>query len=107
MGQAIIRVVDSMAIPVNEHRAFIRFLQGMMNRRQVGFLRYGVSKARQKYMTRMKMEVEAYEKTGNMEQLYNIAAYAFLESFTPENKNFHHDASADSVTRKKMGGNIA
>lgn len=77
------------------------FLQMMVNRKLVGGIRYGAIQKRQKYMTRLEKELKAYKKTGNSEQLINIAVYAFLESFAPENKKFHFDANAKSVTRKE------
>jgi hypothetical protein len=86
-------------------RQFKEFLQMITNRRAVGELRYGAPKAIQNYMTRMEKEMKAYRKTGNQEQLINIAVYCFLESVTPENPKFHFDNTAESVTRKSMGGN--
>lgn len=86
--------------PSAEHRAFVNFLQMMSNRKQVGFLRYGSINQRQLYLTRMKRELVAYKKTGNMEQLLNIATYCFLESIAPEHPDFHFDATVESVTRK-------
>lgn len=103
----IIRVVGAMTVPVDEHQAFVRYLQQLMNRRQLGYLRYGRTRSTQRYMSRLKKELDAYERDGNMEQLLNIATYSFLESFAPENSKFHFDATTDSVTRKEMGGNIA
>lgn len=58
-------------------------------------------------MTRLSKELKAYRRSGNAEQLMNIAVYAFLESAAPENKLIHWDAAADSATRSEMGGNIA
>jgi len=53
-------------------------------------------------MTRMKLEVTAYRKSGNREHLLNIANYAWLESQAPENPKFHWDNTVDSVTRGKV-----
>jgi len=58
-------------------------------------------------MTRLSKELKAYRKDGNIEQLLNIAVYAFLESVAPENPKIHWNAAADSVTRGEMGGEIA
>lgn len=74
----------------------------MLNRLIQGYVRYGVAKVEQRYMTRLIMEVRAYKKFGNAEQLYNIANYALLESIAPENKRFHLDSSVDSVTRGRI-----
>lgn len=76
----------------------------MTDRLLVGHLRYGDACKEQNYMTRMMMEVKAYKRSGNREQLLNIANYAYLESIVPENPKFHWNDKADSVTRRKMGG---
>ncbi len=87
---------------------FRAFLQQVVNRRCVGALRYGDRpKKKQRYMTRLSKELKAYRKDGNIEQLLNIAVYAFLESVAPENPKIHWNAAADSVTRGEMGGEIA
>lgn len=108
MGQVTLRCVDSFQLPQAEQSAYSLFLQRIMNRRWSGFLRYeqksGGPTARQKYMSRLAGELEAYRKTGNAENLYNIANYAYLESRAPENKKFHFDNEAVSATRKKFKG---
>lgn len=78
------------------------FMQKMCNRLIQGEVRYGPPRKEQNYMTRMIMEVKAYKRQGNMEQLINIANYAVLESITPENKKFHFDSTVESVTRGKI-----
>lgn len=78
------------------------FLQKMMNRMGVGYVRYGTVDKRQRYMTRLEVEFRAYKKTGNKEHLLNIANYAVLESMAPEHKKFHDDSSVDSVTRGRV-----
>src|SRR5262245_9066348 len=100
----LLRVPGSLAVPIEEMRAFWDFLQHMANRRAVGYARYGKIKSTQRYMSRLATEVKAYRKTGNREQLLNIAVYAFLESYAPENNKFHWDSAVESVTRKKFGG---
>jgi hypothetical protein len=75
------------------------FLQRMVNRRYVGKLRYGRIESKQKYLTKLKKELHAYEQTGNAEQLLNIAVYAYLEWYAPENKKYHFDNTVDSVAR--------
>lgn len=98
-----IRIPDSLAVPIDEVAAFGAFLQQMTNRRAQGYARYGVIARRQKYMSRMKKEIEAYVSSGNHEQLLNIAVYAFLESYAPENRKYHFNPDVDSVTRKEFG----
>jgi hypothetical protein len=79
---------------------FIRFLQQMANRAAVGALRYGcVPDAERNYMSRLAKELAAYRRNGNREHLLNIAVYAWLEGEAPENRKYHFDASAASVTR--------
>lgn len=86
------------------------WLQAMASRRWVGELRYEKGRGpirRQKYLTRLKREVEAYEKTGNVEHLINVANYAFLENEKPERPGgCHWDAMVESVARHVgSGGN--
>lgn len=102
-----LNVTESITYSIDEMLFFKVFLQGMLDRRIVGGLRYGSIKAKQKYMTRMSKEMKAYKKDGNMEQLLNIAVYCYLEAYAPENPQFHWNAAADSVTRADMGGNRA
>ena len=85
---------------------FVEFVQQQANRLTFGSAQYdpqGVGPDRRhKYMTRMKLEVTAYRKSGNREHLLNIANYAWLESQAPENPKFHWDNTVDSVTRGKV-----
>lgn len=94
-------IPDSLSLPSSEMALFKRFLQEMTNRRGVGYLRYGPNRHRQGYMSRLKLELEHYKRSGNHEQLLNIAVYAFLESHCPENEKYHFDNTAGSVTRKR------
>jgi hypothetical protein len=67
-----------------------------------GYCRYGGPDKSRNYMTRMIMEVKSYKRTGNMENLLNIANYCYLETLAPENSKFHYDNTADSATRSKF-----
>jgi len=78
------------------------FLQKMVNRLAVGHYRYGEAKRSQRYMSRMREEVKAYVKSGNQEQLINIANYCWLETVAPEHPKSNFDPSVESVTRKKF-----
>jgi len=100
-------VSNRVKVPAVEMRSFQEFLQRMANRRTVGSVRYGRVNAEQKYFSRLKKEAEAYRRSGNAEHLLNIAVYAFLETFAPENKRFHFDNTVDSVTRAGFGGEVA
>ncbi len=75
------------------------FAQAMLNRLFVGEVRYGPGKKEQKYLTRLIKELKAYKKTGNAEQLINIANYCILEWMTPEHPKHHFNPAVESVTR--------
>ena len=83
---------------------FVDFLQKMVNRKAIGGMRYGPPHNSQKYLSRLKAELKTYEKTGNAENLINIANYAFLESFAPEHPQAHFNNLARSATRHRFGG---
>ena len=101
MANLGITIPDSLNVPASEMTAFSRFLQQMTNRRGVGYLRYGLVRHRQGYMSRLEKELAVYKCTGNREQLLNIAVYAFLESYAPENSKYHFDNTVKSATRKQ------
>lgn len=86
-----------------QYRSFAKFVQLMANRLIQGAYRYGDPQRRQRYMSRLKLEVETYERTGNAESLTNIANYAWLENEAPENDKYHFDNTVESATRKKFG----
>jgi hypothetical protein len=90
---------DSVELDLQELAEFRIFMQRMMERRVVGSLRYGRPDSRQKYLTRLKKELKAYEQHGNYEQLVNIANYAALEAMAPQHLKFHFDPTVLSVTR--------
>ena len=76
------------------------FMQLQLNRLGVGELRYGPPHKRKKYLTRLKKELAAYEKSGNAEHLLNLCNYGILEWTRPEHPDHHWNAAVDSVTRK-------
>lgn len=88
-------------LKVAYQQRFTDFLNAMSKRIQVGHFRYGTPNVSKLYIDRLKAELIAYKRTGNMEHLLNIANYAFLESLCPQNKKFHFDNTVESVTRKK------
>lgn len=92
----------SKKLKLPNEKAFKEFIQRMANRLMQGFCRYGGPDRRQKYMTRMILEVKAYKKSGNAEQLLNIANYCHLEMYAPENKKFHFDNAVKSATRDRI-----
>jgi len=83
-------------------KKFLEFIQKAANRLAVGAARYGRMNPKRRYMRRMELEVRAYHKNGNIEHLYNVCNYAFLESFYPENPRSHYDAHVKSTTRGKV-----
>ena len=95
-----LELLESIQISREKRQWFRAFCQGMLHRIQAGELRYGPGSKRQKYMTRLIKEVKAYEKTGNAEQLFNIANYCILEWIYPEHPKHHFKPEADSVTRE-------
>lgn len=125
--QIIIEVPDSL---VNTKREtdwiyWKSFLQSMTNRYCQGACRYGKLDKRQEYARRLYLELEIYlgifnvfnnttqkldawwkrlrrEKSGNFEQLLNIAVYCFLESEAPQHPRFHFDNKVKSVTREVL-----
>jgi hypothetical protein len=101
-----ISIPDSLAIPEAEMHHFRLFLQRMANRRAQGSARYGRISKSQRYMSRLITEAQVYKKSGNQEQLLNIAVYCFLESYAPENKKAFFDPAAESVTRKRYGAGV-
>ena len=85
-------------------KQFTEFCQRMANRLIVGEWRYGKANSRQRYMSRLRKELKAYEKSGNAEQLVNIANYAFLEMIQPEHPQAHFNNLVRSRTRHQFGG---
>lgn len=81
---------------------FEQFIPKLITRLVVGHFRYGKPKRNKKYLTSLKLELEAYEETGNQEHLFNIANYCILESMKPEHEDFHFKANVRSVTRGKV-----
>jgi hypothetical protein len=94
-----IEVPDSLSINHDKIKIFRVFTQSMMNRLLVGELRYGSPKKKQRYLTRLKKEIEHYNSNGNAEQLINIANYCVLEWIAPEHPKHHFDNTIESVTR--------
>lgn len=97
-----ITIPDSMKLPTRTVRDFLSFLRRMGMRIAVGHIRYGEPDRRKRYMYRMKKELAAYKKSGNLEHLYNLANYAFLESVEPEHMAHHFDGTVESATRKQF-----
>jgi hypothetical protein len=85
-------------------RAFALFAQKMANRLIVGVFRYdkGRPLRQAQYHTRLKAEVKAYGRTGNLGHLVNAANYCFLESAAPEHKRAHWGEEHTSVTRHTL-----
>lgn len=82
-----------------------KFIQMKANRLIVGVYRYDLGKPTKaaKYLTRLKAELEAYDKTGNREHLVNLSNYAFLESVAPEHPLAHFEHVSKSITRDLLG----
>lgn len=93
---------ESFDLDFTRARELMWFMQGMAYRFVQGAYRYGNPKRSKRYFSRLKLEVDAYDKTGNAEHLRNIANYCGLEFIAPENKLFHDDPTVDSATRGKI-----
>ena len=91
----------SIQVSREKQQWFKAFIQGQWNRLEVGELRYGPGNKKQKYLTRMRKELNHYIKTGNAEQLFNIANYCLLEFMFPEHKKHFFNPEEKSVTRKE------
>ena len=105
-----IRIPDSLVRgDESGHHNFHGFLQAVANRRTVGSFRYDAKygfrpSKRQRYLTRLRKELRTYSRTGNFENLLNVAVYCFLESEAPQNKRFHFAPEAASATRRELDG---
>lgn len=86
-------------IPDRQKRHTTEFLSSMTKRLIQGHARYGVPSKEKGYLSRLKKEIAAYSKTGNREHLINAANYCLLEDLEPQNKKYHFDPEARSVTR--------
>lgn len=84
-----------------DQAAVVRFFTSQVKRLVQGHLSYGRPHREKRYMTRAAKELAAYRRTGNREHLINLANYAFLEDQAPENRKYHWNAEAESVTRGK------
>ena len=83
------------------------FMQGMLNRVAVGYLRYGANSAkRTSKNTVQKLSVDVriyrvlnkYLRTGNTEFLIDVANYAMLEFMDPVHKEAHFNPSDSDPT---------
>jgi hypothetical protein len=95
-----IRWADRLKLRNVEH--FRQFCQEMANLTLIGFARYGDPQAHKLYLSRLKAEIKAYERTGNRIHLLNAANYCHLEDYAPENPKHNNDnVHVESVTRGK------
>lgn len=96
----LIRISETKSGP--HMRKAYEFLKMAVSRYIVGHYRYGAANVERKYAARMRVEYNAYLKTGNKEHLVNIAVYALLEFWWPMNPKAHFNPHVDSVTRGKF-----
>lgn len=89
---------------LDKHFAFQEFLQKQANRLIQGVYQYdnGKPNRRAKFLTRLRAELDEYERTGNRALLPNISNYAFLEDMKPEHPKAHYKELRKSVTRDKL-----
>jgi hypothetical protein len=100
--EIVLVIPESIPLDIQTICNYRAFLQACLNRRCVGALRYGGITKKQRYATRLKLEIKAYERTGNIEHLLNCSVYCFLESEAPQNKKAHWNALVKSVTRGRV-----
>lgn len=98
----IMEIFWSAKLKIPNASAFQQFVQRMANRIMQGHCSYGPPKASQLYLTRLKLEIAEYERTGNAEHLDNAANYCHLEDYEPEHPSHHRDNRVESVTRRKI-----
>lgn len=96
-----IRLPDNAKLSPRTTIDYRDFLQHTANRIVVGEIRYGSPNRMKRYLSRLEKELGAYRRTGNIEHLYNIANYAFLESVAPEHKKQNFDPTVKSATRSR------
>lgn len=75
-------------------KKFQAFTQGMADRIMVGSFRHEGGKDNfgfraQDYHKRLKDKLRLYERTGNLEYLYDVANYAALEFYNSNHPNQH------------------
>jgi hypothetical protein len=74
-----------------------KFLQGMINRLAVGFHRYGpLDPKRANWVETIKLRLDAYKETGNIDFLIDVANFAMFEWRFPQLEGAHSDPSAPS-----------
>jgi hypothetical protein len=101
-----LEIPDSFELKNYKKQIFKMFAQTMLNRLFVGEIRYGPAEKKQHYFSRLKKEVAVYQKTGNAEQLINIANYCVLEWIAPEHPKHHFNPTVESVTREDAKGSV-
>jgi hypothetical protein len=99
MGSTELVLKRSPNIPDEEVQP--EFLQGMVNRRMQGYLKYGSlftasAKTRSAYVENIDVRVKKYLETGNTEWLMDAAVFAWLEFTTPSHEKAHFRATGDS-----------
>lgn len=98
----VLAIPPSLTHAVAHRHAEMRFFyQRCLDRLCVGALRYGEPSRRNRHLTRLVKELSAYRRTGNVEHLFNIANYAFLELAAPEHRHPVYDPTVESATRQK------
>lgn len=91
-------------VPRSQYSA--EFIQKMLNRVASGFFRYGSQTRTQgepkQWIKRARLELKAYEKTGNAEHLVNVSNYMMCEWISPEHPKHHFKHETISATRGRL-----
>lgn len=74
----------------------VRNLQRAVDRLIMGHYRYGVPQPAHKYLKRLRLAADKYERTGNQEYLVDAIAYCLLELDCPTISKSVHFTPLDS-----------
>ncbi len=97
----------SASVPVDQ--IDVQFIQGMMDRRAVGFFKYGhVRDSQTDGLKNAKARIKMYEKTGNTEFLIDAANYLNMEFQIPRHRKAHFRStdSDESPGSIKIDGTV-
>lgn len=82
-----------------------KFLEGMLNRMEVSFSKYGALKEayplKVSAIKSLELRLKKYKESGNLEHLIDLANYAMIEFMHPEKEDAYFEAtdSKDSPGR--------
>lgn len=110
MADKSIILVQPSHVPDTE--VSIHFLQRMVDRMSLSFLKYGPVKdgfpAKVDAVATLRLCLDKYAETGNTEYLVDAANYAMIESIAPRHERTHYEAldSRGSAGRQWHDGHV-